>query len=60
MIPTAASIHRRVAQKASLFTESVIREMTREALRHGAVNLSQGFPDFLPPKRLSGLCCENC
>jgi len=33
------------------FTESVIREMTRQALEHGAINLSQGFPDF-PASRL--------
>src|ERR1700710_2242308 len=39
----------RVSQKAQRFTESVIREMTREALKHGAVNLSQGFPDFAAP-----------
>jgi aspartate/methionine/tyrosine aminotransferase len=39
-----------VSHKASLFTESVIREMTREALKHGAVNLSQGFPDFAAPE----------
>ncbi|HJQ33420.1 MAG TPA: aminotransferase class I/II-fold pyridoxal phosphate-dependent enzyme [Pyrinomonadaceae bacterium] len=43
---------RRVSQKASSFTESVIREMTREALKHGAVNLSQGFPDFPAPEDL--------
>jgi aspartate/methionine/tyrosine aminotransferase len=42
--------NRHVSQKASLFTESVIREMTREALKHGAVNLSQGFPDFPAPE----------
>jgi aminotransferase len=41
-----------VSQKASRFTESVIREMTREALKHGAVNLSQGFPDFPAPADL--------
>jgi aminotransferase len=41
---------RYVSRKASLFTESVIREMTREALKHGAVNLSQGFPDFSAPE----------
>lgn len=35
--------------KASQFTESVIREMTRVAIAHGAVNLSQGFPDFPAP-----------
>ena len=31
------------------FTESVIREMTRLAIRYGAVNLAQGFPDFAAP-----------
>lgn len=40
----------RVSEKASRFTESVIREMTREAMKHGAVNLSQGFPDFPAPE----------
>jgi L-glutamine---4-(methylsulfanyl)-2-oxobutanoate aminotransferase len=39
----------RISQKASSFTESVIREMTREALKYGAVNLGQGFPDFAAP-----------
>jgi aspartate/methionine/tyrosine aminotransferase len=39
----------RVSQKAARFTESVIREMTRLAHLHGAVNLSQGFPDFAAP-----------
>jgi aspartate/methionine/tyrosine aminotransferase len=38
-----------ISVKASRFTESVIREMTREALRHGAINLAQGFPDFPAP-----------
>jgi aminotransferase len=49
MTTPAPSQHRHVSHKASLFTESVIREMTREALKHGAVNLSQGFPDFAAP-----------
>src|SRR5215213_2292414 len=39
----------RASRKAASFTESVIREMTRLAHRHGAVNLSQGFPDFPAP-----------
>ncbi len=39
-----------VSNKAARFTESVIREMTREALKYGAVNLSQGFPDFGAPE----------
>jgi aminotransferase len=41
---------RHVSEKASRFTESVIREMTREALAHGAINLAQGFPDFPAPR----------
>jgi aminotransferase len=49
MTTPALTKNRHVSQKASLFTESVIREMTREALKHGAVNLSQGFPDFAAP-----------
>jgi len=49
MTSTATSTRRHVSHKASRFTESVIREMTREALKHGAVNLSQGFPDFPAP-----------
>ena len=42
----------RISQKAARFTESVIRDMTRQALRHGAVNLAQGFPDFPAPEEL--------
>jgi aminotransferase len=38
-----------ISHKAAQFTESVIREMTRLALQHGAINLSQGFPDFSAP-----------
>lgn len=38
------------SHRATQFTESVIREMTRVALAHGAVNLSQGFPDFPAPE----------
>jgi len=49
MTTPTASKQSRVSHKASLFTESVIREMTREALKYGAVNLSQGFPDFAAP-----------
>ncbi len=47
-----AAIRARVSEKAGRFTESVIREMTRLALLHGAVNLSQGFPDFPAPAEL--------
>jgi aminotransferase len=52
MTTLAANKPRRVSRKASRFTESVIREMTREAMRHGAVNLSQGFPDFPAPAEI--------
>lgn len=40
------------ATRLSVFTESVIRGMTRLSNQHGAINLSQGFPDFDPPKEL--------
>ncbi len=40
----------RISRKAASFEESVIREMTREATKYGAVNLSQGFPDFAAPE----------
>jgi aspartate/methionine/tyrosine aminotransferase len=47
------SIHARFrSQRTSRFTESVIREMTRLAVRHGAVNLAQGFPDFAAPAEI--------
>ncbi len=42
----------KISAKAAQFTESVIREMTRLAQRHGAVNLAQGFPDFPAPEEL--------
>jgi len=40
------------SEKAARFTESVIREMTRIAVQHQAVNLAQGFPDFPIPEDL--------
>ena len=42
----------RPSQKAVSFTESVIREMTRLAMLHDAINLSQGFPDFAAPEEV--------
>ena len=39
-----------ISHKAAAFTESVIREMTRLAMDHDAVNLAQGFPDFPAPE----------
>lgn len=50
---TQTDIARRMlSAKAEKFTESVIREMTRLALKHNAVNLSQGFPDFAAPAEI--------
>jgi aspartate/methionine/tyrosine aminotransferase len=46
------STRARLSIKASQFTESVIREMTRLAIAHDAVNLSQGFPDFPAPAEI--------
>lgn len=40
------------ASRVGRFTESVIREQSRVALLHGAINLAQGFPDFDPPREL--------
>jgi len=42
----------RLSAKASQFTESVIREMTRLAIQHSAINLAQGFPDFAAPEEI--------
>lgn len=41
-----------ISDKAGRFTESVIRDMTRQANKYGAVNLSQGFPDFAAPPEI--------
>jgi len=43
----------KISHRLDGFTESVIRRMTRIANEYGAVNLSQGFPDFDPPKALT-------
>ncbi|GIU81584.1 MAG: aminotransferase class I/II-fold pyridoxal phosphate-dependent enzyme [Acidobacteria bacterium] len=41
---------KRISDKSLLLVESVIREMSREATKYGAVNLGQGFPDFPAPE----------
>ena len=41
-----------LSDRTAGFTDSVIRRMTRISNQYGAVNLSQGFPDFDPPKQL--------
>jgi len=42
----------KISDRLKHFTESVIRDMTRVANKYGAINLSQGFPDFDPPDEL--------
>ena len=42
-----------LSNRSANFTDSVIRRMTRVANKYGAVNLSQGFPDFDPPKAIT-------
>ena len=39
-----------IASRTAVFSESVIREMTRLSFEHGAINLAQGFPDFPAPE----------
>ena len=41
-----------LSKRVQEFTDSVIRRMTRISNEHGAINLSQGFPDFDPPKEI--------
>lgn len=48
----------RTARRTHGFTESVIREMTRVAREHDAINLAQGFPDFPAPQMLKDAACE--
>ncbi len=52
-----------LSSRTAGFTDSVIRRMTRISNQFGAVNLSQGFPDFDPPKaildRLAEITREN-
>ena len=42
-----------LSNRTATFTASVIRRMTRVADQYGAINLSQGFPDFNPPKEIT-------
>ena len=46
-----------LSNRTALFTDSVIRRMTRISNKYGAVNLSQGFPDFDPPAQLLDSLC---
>ena len=47
-----------LAARVQHFTESVIRETTRLAQRHGAINLGQGMPDFDPPDEVKEAACR--
>ncbi len=47
-----------LSERSAHFTDSVIRRMTRVANQYGAVNLSQGFPDFDPPKEITDRLSE--
>ena len=53
-VTSSFSTHARhfLSDKVAQFTESVIREMTRQAALYGAVNLAQGFPDFPAPEEI--------
>lgn len=50
--------YERIKRENERFTDSVIRRMTRIANKYGAVNLSQGFPDFDPPKQITDRLSE--
>src|SRR5215203_3517688 len=50
--------HPLLSHKAARFTESVIRGMSIEALKHNAVNLAQGMPDFPAPPELKAAACR--
>jgi len=58
MSSPAQSTSHRISRKASRFTESVIREMQREAMKYGAVNLSQGYPDFPAPEDIKRVAMQ--
>src|SRR6187401_890959 len=58
MQTSGRSAKSRISRKAGSFTESVIREMTREAMKYGAVNLGQGFPDFAAPDEIKQKAME--
>ena len=49
---------RPLSTRTAGFTDSVIRRMTRISNKYGAINLSQGFPDFDPPKEITSSLAE--
>jgi L-glutamine---4-(methylsulfanyl)-2-oxobutanoate aminotransferase len=52
MTKASAQLKHYLSDKVEHFTESVIREMTRQAMQYDAVNLAQGFPDFPAPAEI--------
>src|SRR5437868_2868413 len=59
MADVAAQPKHFLSDRVALFTESVIREMTRQAMLYGAVNLAQGFPDFAAPEEIKRAAQES-
>ena len=60
-VPPTSDVQHRTrfqSQKVARFGESVIRDMTRQAVRYGAVNLAQGFPDFPAPDAVKKAACD--
>ena len=49
---------RPLSTRTAGFTDSIIRRMTRISNRYGAINLSQGFPDFDPPQEITERLAE--
>jgi aminotransferase len=52
IVTKGMGIMQKLSDRTRTFTDSVIRRMTRVSLKYGAVNLSQGFPDFDPPAEI--------
>ena len=48
----------KLSERVGTFTDSVIRRMTRISDEYGAINLSQGFPDFDPPQEIMDALAE--
>ncbi len=47
---TEIPLSQQVSERSQLFTQSIIREMTRQNAMYGGINLAQGYPDFDPPE----------
>ena len=48
----------KLSDRTATFTDSLIRRMTRVSMQYDAINLSQGFPDFNPPKAITDRLAE--